>query len=118
MCAISFKRQAEAVYTVTQTGRGRAVVKDMPQVPATLTAQDFRPNHAVREVPFLRYDAVANLLVKAWPAAVRIELAFRREQRGATARTAVGTRFEVLVVFARAWVFSSFLTQDSVAFWA
>ncbi len=72
----------------------------MAQVRAALGAHGFHPAHAVAQVHALFNGPFGGRLVKARPAAARIELGVRLEQLGVAADAAVNAAGPVALVFA------------------
>lgn len=101
--------QRGAIHAVAQAGFGRAIVENMPKVPTTLLAKDFRSNHSVAVVNLFYDVGIAALRIKTWPAAVGIKFSIANKQLGTASCAGVVTGFKMLVVFTGSGVLRAFL---------
>lgn len=87
--------------------------KDVTQVSAAVGTLNFGPHTVrVRQPP----NRTWNFLVKAWPAAVRLKLAFRTVQRSAAAFADVGARVPEGKVFADEGHLGAFVDDNPLFF--
>jgi len=99
-CGSRFKYQRRRIDAIAlPRGRG-AVSKHVAQMRTAPSTDGFGARHAVRAVDALLDRAGHSRLPKAWPAATRVELGFRRKQPGAAANAMITAASPVLHILA------------------
>ena len=93
-----YKVQAHRVDAITQPRRRRTVREHMPEVRIAFGAGHFGADHAVADVTDLDHRAVGDRRVEAGPAAARIKLGGRIEQRLIAADAVIHTLSLGLIV--------------------
>src|SRR6266545_1071692 len=96
------ERERRRIDAITKPGRRRPVGKDMTQVRVADVADDLGALHSHRGVALLAYVGGIERLEVARPAATRIELGIRREQRRAAANAAIDAGLVMVNVCAAA----------------
>jgi len=114
------KLQTDAVDTMSLIGRRRITLslKNMPQVPATVRADDLSTLHTKCAVCMSRHSA-RNAVKVRWPAAARLKLVVGLVQRSLAAGAGVDAGCgRMLIVLACEGGFGAFFSEDAELFWA
>src|SRR5271154_6407423 len=107
------EHQRETVHAVAQSGRLRAVVKNVAEMAAAAPAMNFGAGHAEARVLGFT-DRILQRLIKARPSGAALELGLRGEQRQVAAGAGEGALAVLLEQRARARTLGAFLAQDLV----
>src|SRR5690606_35899907 len=110
---LGLELQRSRIDAVTQSGRFRAIRKDVPQVGIAARAQSFGPAHAVAGIQRLFDAVIGQRLVEAWPATAGLVLGVRTEQRRSAGHAAVNALGMIVVVLAGKRRLGAFLSHDA-----
>jgi hypothetical protein len=109
-----FEIENYPIDTVPQPGGRGAVMEDMTKVRSAASAFHLRPFHSISAIRQVDDTALADRLIKAWPAAAALEFGIALEKRIAAYRTVIGA--DLMVLFQRTAVrpLRAFLSGDRI----
>lgn len=109
-----FEIKDHPIDTISQPGRWGAVMEDMTKVRSAAPAFHLRPFHPIGVIRQVDDTALADRLIKAWPAAAALEFGIALEKRIAAYRTVIGA--DLMVLFQRTAIrpFRTLLSRDRI----